>query len=759
MATILLVIDFIRALMPGGEVPSATLNGLTIAMELGMFIGVLGMVPRILRSLPEGAPRGGWIFLLVVAAISGLGIFGIRLLGGPSVEFAPRTSSTSTAAEGLPHQMHEELVSLNKLSTKMVSTQWFQIFTTQEPVKVRTLTRQDLQEARPLCRELREGADRILKVFADATAKGVAHSTLSDEPAATRPETWQATREVYGFTDEYLGLIEQHWDEWLANPFPVEKSGLKPWQLEIQRLIAAAGVASRQVHALLNGAVPSSVVGNDAATLSKQLQEYVDRLPKLIERMTAARWIRLRENPATAATRTRQDLQEAREIYSQLHECAQGGGKVVAQAESKGVDLTVFQTEKALTRLQFWNPLEQAYQASVEQLALIDQHWDEWKLQPEAPDEKSMKPWQREMKRLADVLDTKLKEAKAASGAAVTTSSPSPTPALAEVTGLAKELRESIASWHTSMEKYTAIRWAKIDFEDPAQKKTLTRRDFEEAVALSREAAGFQERILKLLAQAKSQRIDVSPATTDALALRPEFWRAMQDINALRLKYRKLVDQHWDEWLTIPEKSEGKPNLWQREMKRLWDAMDAIHKQITAMADNKIATAPPVPATTPPPPPRAPSPPGNNFDQLALQTQMLPAVGDYVAALKRVQGTRWVKSPDANSYHPQKITQTDLHDANDKLRELIEAIDKLRSALDAQTLSVPAAEKEYWRIKRETSSAFQQLTKLLEDNWKEWHTSGIQPKSGEVKPWQKEALRLQGEIDKLKQIDQTSILL
>jgi hypothetical protein len=37
--------------------------------------------------------------------------------------------------------------------------------------------------------------------------------------------------------------------------------------------------------------------------------------------------------------------------------------------------------------------------------------------------------------------------------------------------------------------------------------------------------------------------------------------------------------------------------------------------------------------------------------------------------------------------------------------------------------------------------------------------SGIQPKTGEAKPWQKEALRLQGEIDKLKQIDQTSILL
>jgi hypothetical protein len=158
-------------------------------------------------------------------------------------------------------------------------------------------------------------------------------------------------------------------------------------------------------------------------------------------------------------------------------------------------------------------------------------------------------------------------------------------------------------------------------------------------------------------------------------------------------------------------------------------------------------------------PSNAPSPPGDNFNELALQTNMLPAVADYVTALKRLQATRWIKSPDANSYHPQKITRGDLHDAGEKLRELIATIDKLRKDLDAQTLPVPAAEKEFWRIKRETSIAFQKLTKLLEENWNEWRVSGIEPKAGEAKPWQKEALRLQGEVDKLKQTEQTSILL
>ena len=582
-AAVLLVIDFIWALMPVNEMPSATLKGLSIALELGMFVGLVGMAPRILRSVPEGGSRGGWIFLLVVGVIAGIGIFVIHLSGGPRVELAPRTSTTSTTANGLPHQMHEELASLNKVGLKIASARWFQTFATFDAAKVQTLTRQDLEEGRTLCRQMRESTDRVLKLFADATAKGIAHSTLSTEPGATRLETWQATREVYSSSEAYLNLIEQHWDEWHANPFPTT-SDAKPWQLEIQRLVDATRTASQRAHALLNGETPPPVATGDAATLSKQLEQFIDRLGKLNERLAAARWIKLKDNPTTAATRTRQDLQEARELYSQYHECSQGAVKTITEAQSKNIDLTAFQEEKELAQIQFWSPMEQVYQAALEQLALIDQHWDEWKRQPEAADEKSMKPWQREMKRLDAVMAANLKEVQAATA-----------------------------------------------------------------------------------------------------------------------------------------------------------------------ADTK--------APAPPPSTRAPSPPGNNFDQLALQTHMLPAVADYTTALKALQATRWVKSPDANAYHPQKITRNDLHDANEKLRTLIAAIDKLRTALDAEKLPVPAAEKEYWRVKRETSVAFQRLTGLLEENWKEWHVTGIQPKTGEAKAWQKEALRLQGEIDKLKETKQTSILL
>jgi hypothetical protein len=577
LAAIGLVYIFIRALMPVDEAPSQSLNALTIVMELGWFIGLVGLAPRILRSA-SAASRGIWIILLAAGVIAGLGTFGIRLSGGPRMELSPRTSSISSSDKDLRHQTYQQGVSLARLSTKLASTRWLQIFVTEDPAKIRTLTRQDLQEGRALAGELRECADRILKVFAEATAKGVAHSTLFDEPAGTHPETWQKMRETYSLMYDYLGLIEQHWDEWLANPFPTGQSDLKPWQLEVQRLIDAARVSARQAQALSKGADLKSVTGNDAAALGKQLQEFIDRAEKLNDRVSAARWITLQKNPTAGRTPTRQDLQDIRGLFSQYRECADGAMKVIAQAESKGIDLTAFQAEKAFARLQVWSVLQQLYEAALENLALIEQHWDEWITQLEVPNEKNMKPWQREMKRLNGVVSAKSKELEAAA--------------------------------------------------------------------------------------------DVAAATPTAAPLRA---------------------------------------------------------------------------------------PGNDFELLA--GLMLPAVVHYKIALEELQATRWIKSPDANAYHPRKITAADLHDANDKLRKLIATIDKLRKDLDAQTVAVPAAEKEFWRIKHDTNLAFGQLTRLLEDNWKEWHVSGIQPKTGEARPWQKEALRLQGEIDKLKQNEQTSILL
>jgi TPR repeat protein len=150
----------------------------------------------------------------------------------------------------------------------------------------------------------------------------------------------------------------------------------------------------------------------------------------------------------------------------------------------------------------------------------------------------------------------------------------------------------------------------------------------------------------------------------------------------------------------------------------------------------------------------------NNANKLLLKVHVSQAISNYKQASERSRQNRWLKSLEDDAYDSQKITRADLHDANEKLRELIGSVDRVIADLNAvRTVPVPDSEREYWQVTREHALLFQQLTRLLEENWKEWHGSGIQPKTGETKPWQEEADRLRGEIDKLNKAKLSSTLL
>ena len=50
-------------------------------------------------------------------------------------------------------------------------------------------------------------------------------------------------------------------------------------------------------------------------------------------------------------------------------------------------------------------------------------------------------------------------------------------------------------------------------------------------------------------------------------------------------------------------------------------------------------------------------------------------------------------------------------------------------------------------------SACSEKARLFEANWNEWHARGVKPKKDEAKPWQKEVMRLQSEIDEREKRD------
>ena len=99
---------------------------------------------------------------------------------------------------------------------------------------------------------------------------------------------------------------------------------------------------------------------------------------------------------------------------------------------------------------------------------------------------------------------------------------------------------------------------------------------------------------------------------------------------------------------------------------------------------------------------------------------------------------------DTSKY--QLIPPQDLRSFNSMSRDTLETIDEVLQQL-------PASSQEPWRVRRALISVCSEQSKLFEANWDEWHASGVKPPQGEAKPWQKEAMRLQSEIDALRKQD------
>jgi hypothetical protein len=138
------------------------------------------------------------------------------------------------------------------------------------------------------------------------------------------------------------------------------------------------------------------------------------------------------------------------------------------------------------------------------------------------------------------------------------------------------------------------------------------------------------------------------------------------------------------------------------------------------------------------------------FAQLDDERRM--RVADLGAALSHydsrsvyLNGNSWMQvCGDTSKY--QHITPQDLRSFDSMSRDALGTIDEVLQQL-------PASSQEPWRVRRALISACSEQAKLFEANWDEWHASGVTPTQGQAQPWQKEAMRLQGEIDALRKQD------
>jgi len=107
---------------------------------------------------------------------------------------------------------------------------------------------------------------------------------------------------------------------------------------------------------------------------------------------------------------------------------------------------------------------------------------------------------------------------------------------------------------------------------------------------------------------------------------------------------------------------------------------------------------------------------------------------------------RWMQVCGGATSGYEHITPQDLRSFDSMSRDALGTIDEVLQQL-------PASSQEPWRVRRALISACSEQAKLFEANWDEWHASGVTPTQGQAQSWQKEAMRLQSEIDALRKQD------
>ena len=133
--------------------------------------------------------------------------------------------------------------------------------------------------------------------------------------------------------------------------------------------------------------------------------------------------------------------------------------------------------------------------------------------------------------------------------------------------------------------------------------------------------------------------------------------------------------------------------------------------------------------------------PGVNLRQVTLEAHL----SFYKMHSNLLNMTRWMQVRHS-AFAYKQITRKDLRDFDEKTRDVLAWIDRVLGEL-------PVSDQEPWRVRRALLSACSEQARLFEANWNDWHASGVKPKKGEAKPWQKEAMRLQSEIDAAEKRD------
>lgn len=260
LASLYLCGTCVRRLLPISEMPSPALNTLSLIVECALTFAVVALGFRVLKALPaQNGGRGGWVAIMLAGVLGALGVFGIRLSGGPRVEWPPRPTQSESNAAALPPDLAQLLARADAVMSAYsaaeiaaVNSRWGKT----DPSAYRTLPRSALTEQLALQRTLVDATDRIIALLEEpATAPNMLRLVSETKARGQipqfdfKPDGWRLLRRIFAGSYRILVLVDANWDEWRATP-AIPENG-KPWQKEILALVQEVETTSKAHEALV----------------------------------------------------------------------------------------------------------------------------------------------------------------------------------------------------------------------------------------------------------------------------------------------------------------------------------------------------------------------------------------------------------------------------------------------------------------------------------------------------------------------------
>jgi hypothetical protein len=226
----ILVLEFLFA-RPASQARSMQLNVLHVIQDVLMMIGLGGFGFLVLRS--DKARRGRWAFVIVTGLLAGFALLSIHLSGGRHIAVSEHSIDSSSHLEGLPKELRDLIDQNTELVRQFDQSHYGQI---KNPRQLRSLSRQDFQDARAIFAKLSDCQQRIINSLEQAESQHIDISSVTTDRILLNPEVWRAQHQIYSSLYQQAALVEQNYDEWVAHPMPDNDSESKPWQRELRRL-------------------------------------------------------------------------------------------------------------------------------------------------------------------------------------------------------------------------------------------------------------------------------------------------------------------------------------------------------------------------------------------------------------------------------------------------------------------------------------------------------------------------------------------